>query len=145
MSRLFDVLPWPRVSRRCRRWITVVFALFLSPSAAWAYRPFVSTDAVADPHEVEIELGYFNLERTKDENTFRNPTERFEGPMRSKPPMRRLLNRKYKPRPCVPVATRLAAESAASRSRKWILPRRGTLHLSAGCSENQSTASAYRR
>ena len=27
-----------------------------------------------DPHEVEIELGYFNLERTKDENTFRIPS-----------------------------------------------------------------------
>ena len=75
MSRPFDVPPWPRVSRRCRGWITVLFALFLSPSAAWAYRPFVSTDAaVADPHEVEIELGYFNLERTKDENTFRIPS-----------------------------------------------------------------------
>jgi hypothetical protein len=40
-------------------------------SSASGYRPFVSTDAaVADPQEVEIELGYFTLERTKDENTF---------------------------------------------------------------------------
>ena len=40
-------------------------------SSASAYRPFVSTDAaVADPKEVEIELGYFTLDRTKDENTF---------------------------------------------------------------------------
>lgn len=43
----------------------------LSPAAAWAYRPFVSTDAaVADPKEVEIELGYFTLERQRDENSF---------------------------------------------------------------------------
>src|SRR5256885_3428862 len=40
-------------------------------SSASGYRPFVSTDAaVADPKEIEIELGYFTLERTKDENTF---------------------------------------------------------------------------
>ena len=40
-------------------------------SAAFAYRPFVSTDAaVADPKEIEVELGYFTLQRTKDENTF---------------------------------------------------------------------------
>jgi len=40
-------------------------------SSASAYRPFVSTDAaVADPKEIEIELGYFTLERTKDQNTF---------------------------------------------------------------------------
>ena len=40
-------------------------------SSAFAYRPFVSTDAaVADPKEIEIELGYFTLDRTKDENTF---------------------------------------------------------------------------
>ncbi len=44
------------------------------PSAAWAYRPFVSTDAaVADPREMEIELGYFNLERARGENTFMVP------------------------------------------------------------------------
>lgn len=40
-------------------------------SSAFGYRPFVSTDAaVADPREIEIELGYFTLERTKDESTF---------------------------------------------------------------------------
>src|SRR5690242_19935224 len=40
-------------------------------SSAAAYRPFVSTDAaVADPKEIEIELGYFTLDRTKNENTF---------------------------------------------------------------------------
>jgi hypothetical protein len=45
------------------------------PASAWAYRPFVSTDAaVADPREVEIELGYFNLERTHGENTIATPS-----------------------------------------------------------------------
>lgn len=35
------------------------------------YRPFISTDAaVADPKEMELELGYFSLERTGKENTF---------------------------------------------------------------------------
>jgi hypothetical protein len=44
------------------------------PASAWAYRPFVSTDAaVAEPREVEIELGYFNLERTRRENTIATP------------------------------------------------------------------------
>ena len=47
----------------------------LLPTCAWAYRPFVSTDAaVADPKEVEIELGYFNLERARRENTVRTPS-----------------------------------------------------------------------
>jgi len=49
----------------------VAFALLLPPSTAWGYRPFVSTDAaVADPGELEIELGYFGLERNKGANTF---------------------------------------------------------------------------
>jgi hypothetical protein len=44
---------------------------FIAPSSSWAYRPFISTDAaVADPHEVEIELGSFTLERQKGENAF---------------------------------------------------------------------------
>ena len=46
----------------------------LIPASAWAYRPFVSTDAaVAEPREVEIELGYFNLDRTGRENTISTP------------------------------------------------------------------------
>lgn len=50
-------------------------AVLLIPASAWAYRPFVSTDAaVADPKEVEIELGYFNLERSGRENTIATPT-----------------------------------------------------------------------
>jgi hypothetical protein len=44
------------------------------PAAAWAYRPFVSTDAaVAEPREVEVELGYFNLDRNRRENTISTP------------------------------------------------------------------------
>src|SRR5262245_36724744 len=47
-------------------------------ASASAYRPFVSTDAaVADPKEVEIELGYFTLDRSKDQNTFVIPRAVF--------------------------------------------------------------------
>ena len=57
------------------------------PGAAMAYRPFVSTDAaVADPREVEIELGAVTVDRSGRENTFTAPSvvlnygflERFE-------------------------------------------------------------------
>ena len=49
--------------------------MLLIPASAWAYRPFVSTDAaVADPREVEVELGYFNLERSGHENTIATPS-----------------------------------------------------------------------
>src|SRR5215831_21210576 len=71
--------PRPRCSSS-RPWrIRVLAALFaalvLLPASAWAYRPFVSTDAaVADPHEVEIELGYFTLEHDTGENTFIIPS-----------------------------------------------------------------------
>jgi len=45
------------------------------PASALAYRPFVSTDAaVSDPHEVEIELGYFTLERTGRDNAITTPS-----------------------------------------------------------------------
>jgi len=45
--------------------------LLFSAPWAWGYRPFVSTDAaVADVKEMEIELGYFNLERERGKNTF---------------------------------------------------------------------------
>jgi hypothetical protein len=45
--------------------------MLLPASTAWGYRPFVSTDAaVADPNELEVELGYFNLERSRGESTF---------------------------------------------------------------------------
>src|SRR5574337_904287 len=49
-------------------------SLLLSASTAWGYRPFVSTDAaVADPKELEIELGYFNLERSRGRSSFTVP------------------------------------------------------------------------
>jgi hypothetical protein len=50
---------------------SIVLLLLFSESAAWGYRPFIATDAaVADPKEMEIELGYFNLERDRGKNTF---------------------------------------------------------------------------
>ncbi len=52
----------------------VFFTTFSCIAPAWGYRPFVSTDAaVVDPREVEVELGYFNLERADEENTFITP------------------------------------------------------------------------
>jgi len=46
----------------------------LMPSPCWAYRPFIATDAaVADPQEVEIELGYFTLEHAEAETAFTIP------------------------------------------------------------------------
>jgi len=49
----------------------MVLLLIFSPAVALGYRPFVSTDAaVADFKEMEIELGYFNLEREKGRTTF---------------------------------------------------------------------------
>src|SRR5574337_263729 len=53
-----------------RSWL-LAFALLLPASPAWGYRPFVSTDAaVADPCELEVELGYFALERNRGANIF---------------------------------------------------------------------------
>jgi hypothetical protein len=61
--------------------VTLSIALLpclLLPSSAWAYRPFVSTDAaVADIKEFEVELGYFNLERVNRRNNFVVPTVVF--------------------------------------------------------------------
>lgn len=49
--------------------------ILLFPAWAWAYRPFVSTDAaVADPKEFEIELGYLNLEHTRPANIITTPS-----------------------------------------------------------------------
>src|SRR5262245_62802740 len=57
------------------RFVSVVLGILLLPAAAWAYRPFVSTDAaVADPKEIEIELGYFNLEHTGRQNRITIPS-----------------------------------------------------------------------
>ena len=53
------------------RSLAIVLLLFSSESAAWGYRPCIATDAaVADPKEMEIELGYFTLERDRGKNTF---------------------------------------------------------------------------
>src|ERR671923_3095589 len=56
-------------------WSMLLACVMIFPnSQAWGYRPFVSTDAaVADLKEVEIELGYFTLERDDNENTFIAP------------------------------------------------------------------------
>lgn len=49
----------------------MTLVLLILPFPTWGYRPFVSTDAaVADPKEMEVELGYFNLEQADGENTF---------------------------------------------------------------------------
>ncbi len=41
---------------------------------ALGYRPFISTDAaVADPKEIEVELGYFSLKRAEKRNTVITP------------------------------------------------------------------------
>jgi hypothetical protein len=52
--------------------LVTVFLLTIGHSTpAVGYRPFVSTDAaVVDPGEVELELGYFNLECEDAENIF---------------------------------------------------------------------------
>lgn len=51
--------------------VALLMVWLFVPTPASAYRPFISTDAaVADPKEVEIELGYFTLEREKGENSF---------------------------------------------------------------------------
>jgi hypothetical protein len=48
--------------------------LIFSASPAWGYRPFVSTNAVVeDPREIEVELGYFKLERNERKTTFDIP------------------------------------------------------------------------
>jgi hypothetical protein len=51
-----------------------VAMVLVGAGPAWAYRPFVSTDAaVADPREIEIEFGALTLDRTGHENTFTAP------------------------------------------------------------------------
>jgi hypothetical protein len=58
------------IARMRAAWPVFLFLIF-SPARAFAYRPFVSTDAaVAAPGDVEIELGYFNFERDKGRTTF---------------------------------------------------------------------------
>jgi hypothetical protein len=51
--------------------LSPIFWVLAFHNSAWGYRPFVSTDAaVADVKEVEVEFGYFNLERAKGKNNF---------------------------------------------------------------------------
>jgi hypothetical protein len=51
--------------------VTVLLVTIGHSTPAGGYRPFVSTDAaVVDPREVEVELGYFNLECEDAENIF---------------------------------------------------------------------------
>jgi hypothetical protein len=53
------------------RSLAIVLLLLFPGSVAWGYRPFIATDAaVADPKEMEIEFGYFTLERDRGKNTF---------------------------------------------------------------------------
>jgi hypothetical protein len=70
---------WHRIAKKglplFTRPLLLVLVMCFPTAVAWGYRPFVSTDAaVVDPQEVEIELGYFTLERTEGENTFIIPS-----------------------------------------------------------------------
>src|SRR5262249_46483790 len=63
----------PSVRARAFGACLLLIALWI-PRSGWAYRPFIATDAaVADPREVEIELGYFTLDRAKGETAFTIP------------------------------------------------------------------------
>ncbi|MBI3301698.1 MAG: hypothetical protein HYZ72_06430 [Deltaproteobacteria bacterium] len=54
--------------------VLALLATVWGVAPARGYRPFVSTDAaVADPKEMEIELGYFNLKRAEKKNTVITP------------------------------------------------------------------------
>src|SRR5262249_46935403 len=54
--------------------VAIVMVL-LAARSAWAYRPFVSTDAaVADPKEFEIQLGGLTVDRPGRENTYTAPS-----------------------------------------------------------------------
>jgi hypothetical protein len=49
-------------------------SILLGCGTAYGYRPFISTDAaVADLHQVEIEMGYFGFSRTGRANTYGVP------------------------------------------------------------------------
>src|SRR5262249_9907029 len=64
-----DRMHWSRIPVYAIAGGLLLFS-FATPTQSCAYRPFISTDAaVADPKEIEIELGYFTLERAKDENS----------------------------------------------------------------------------
>lgn len=75
-----------RQRRNCRGWkeertpgawrravvIATAFLIIIGHrTPALGYRPFISTDAaVADPKEMELELGYFTMQRADKENSF---------------------------------------------------------------------------
>ena len=55
-------------------WVALL-ALVTTPPVALAYRPFASTDAaVAEPHEFEIEAGYFNLQESGRQSRIAAPS-----------------------------------------------------------------------
>ena len=52
----------------------LLLGLLMAPAPAWCYRPFESTDAdVVERGETEVELGYFNWQRSEGEDTFITP------------------------------------------------------------------------
>jgi hypothetical protein len=56
----------------------IILILLMQGHAVYAFRPFISTDAaVADFHEVEIEMGVFNFSREGDVNTYTVPEAVF--------------------------------------------------------------------
>jgi hypothetical protein len=63
------------VATQYRLALLLVCVVCCPASRAWGYRPFVSTDAaVAERQEMEIEFGYFTLERAQGEQTFTIPS-----------------------------------------------------------------------
>src|SRR5437867_3440204 len=63
----------PRVA--CRRTRIALVLVLARPTVVFAYRPFVSTDAVvAAPGEAEVELGYIGFRRDRDRTSLVAPT-----------------------------------------------------------------------
>jgi hypothetical protein len=62
-------LPGKVRGRSLAAWLFIL--LLWVPTPSWAYRPFISTDAaVVNSKEIEIELGYFTLQREQGETSF---------------------------------------------------------------------------
>src|SRR5215468_11314234 len=65
----------PRQMAQVGAGVVAIVLVVLAARSAWAYRPFVSTDAaVADPKEFEIELGVLTVDRTGRDNTYTAPS-----------------------------------------------------------------------